>query len=262
MNILNLLPSYYIEHHYFKEMLSYFDLHIFNSFRIIITHDYNKLPFYGSDVIVILTAGNELGIPPRYMNKVKFVFKHQQAKDKIDNVYHIPLTYTNDFNGNYLISIQDRKYDITFIGRHQKRLDMIQELKTLINFNKYNIYFKDTGTKFSGGLPIQEYANILSNTKIALSPVGGKRCECIRFTEAVKCGCAIIACEHPKGMRVFDNCPANYISNWNLLEKTVDDILSNKSKLNNIHEQMKICWESYFSPKAVATYINKICKGK
>lgn len=257
MKIVNLLPDYYIEHDYFNKMISCFDQKLMEKYTIYISHNYKELPSYGKGVIAILTAGDERGIPPSYSDKVLLVFKHHLDKDSIKNNYHIPLPYCNGFNGDYSIPIEKRKYDVFFVGRKSRREDMISEMNKLRNLRpnlKYQFYV--TGHKFKAGWPIEKYAEEMMNSKIVLSPQGAVRAECIRFTEAVKCGCAIISCKHPQ-VTCFKECPASYLGSWKDIITAVDKILE-PSNLNYIHERMKLSWNKHFSPEAVGCYINKI----
>lgn len=256
MNIINLLPPHYIEHDYFNKMITYFDPNVFKDKTVYLTYDYKQLPSYGKDVIVILTAGDEKGIPPAYSDKVGFIFKHHLDKDSIGNVYHIPLPYCSGFIGDYSIPINERKYDVFFVGRSSRREDMIGELTKLQNKRKdLNFRVFVTGHKFKQGWPIEKYSREMMNSKIVISPRGAVRAECIRFTEAVKCGCAIISCKHPP-VTSFKECPASYLKSWDDITSEVDKILE-PSILNDIHERMKLSWNKYFSPEAVACYINR-----
>ena len=100
MNIVNLLPKHFLEHSYFEKMFQFLDKRIMKDKTIYLSADYSKLPSYGTDVIAILTAGDEKGNPPKYFREVGYVFKHHLDSDCIENVYHIPLPYPNDFKGH------------------------------------------------------------------------------------------------------------------------------------------------------------------
>lgn len=262
MKIVNLLPSHYIEHEYFNKMIAYFDQTLFRDKIVYTTHNYNELPSYGPNVISILTAGDERGNPPRYANKVGFVFKHHLDTDSIGNVFHIPLPYCSGFCGDYSIPINKRKYDVFFVGRNSRREDMIEALNKVQSKRKdLNFRIFITGHKFKAGWSIEKYSQEMMNSKIVISPRGAVRAECIRFSEAVKCGCAIISCKHPD-VKCFRECPATYLSNgWVDLEVAIDALLKNKLDLEKRHITTKYCWDNYFSPEAIGKYINKIIKG-
>jgi hypothetical protein len=239
-----------------------FDPEVFKGKTVFYSHDYNSLPAYGKNVIAILTAGNEKAIPPKYKDRVGLVFKHHLNRNSIGNVYHIPLTYVQGFDGDAAIPILDRKYDVVFIGRTCKRKDMWENVqKWQAKHPEKNCFLFDSGQKFMGqrgGMNIKQYSKYMKDAKIVLSPKGMVRCECLRFSEAVKCGSAIVACPHPMDVRVFKNCPASYVNNWNELESVLDSYTD--EKLVKIHEKMKVCWKDYFSPKAVGQYINKVVR--
>ena len=112
------------------------------------------------------------------------------------------------------------------------------------------------GTK--GGMNIKRYSAVMKDAKIVLSPKGMVRCECLRFTEAVKTGSAIVACPHPMDVRSFKNCPASYVNNWNELGAILDSYTD--EKLLKTHEAMKDCWKNYFSPKSVGEYMTKVVR--
>lgn len=257
MNIINLLPSHYIEHDYFNEMFSFFDPTLLRNKTIYVSHDYKQLPSYGKDVIAILTAGDESGRPPSYADKICLVFKHHLDFDSINNVYHIPLPYCNGFRGDSSIPIEKRSYDVTFIGRNKKRMDMIDAL-TKLQVKRKDVKFLIyvTGDKFKGGWSIEKYSAAMMDSKIVISPRGAIRAECVRFSEAVKCGCCIISCKHPN-VTCFNECPAEYLNNWNELESAINKLLQ-KKELEERHIKTKYCWDNYFSPEAVGKYINKV----
>lgn len=260
MIVENLLPSDFIEHEFFEEMVKYFNREVFEKKTVYLTCDYKKLPSYGKDVIVICTAGDERGIPPTYAKNVGFVFKHHLDYPNVNNVYHIPLTPVDGFEGNSLIPILERKYDICFVGRNNKRKSMLKEVgKFVENRKDLNCYIYDTGNKWKKGLDVKEYSRVMSNSKIALSPTGNVRCECLRYTEAIKCGCAIVACPHPQ-IPCFTDSGVSYVEkDWSNFGKVVNFLLEKKNLLKAT-ESSQMAWRKYFSPKAVGKYIDKIVR--
>jgi len=262
MRIVNLLPDHYIEFEYFDKMFKHFDPEVFKDKTVIVSYDYKKLPRYGKDVIAILTAGNEKAIPPSYKDKVGLVFKHHLNHNSIGNVYHIPLTYVQGFDADASKPILERKYDLVFIGRTCKRRDMWENALRWRDRNpKKNCLLIDSGQKFMGtksGMGIKKYASYMKDAKIILSPKGMVRCECLRFTEGVKVGSAIVACPHPMEVRSFKNCPASYVKRWDELPTVLDSYTD--EKLLDTHKKMKDCWKNFFSPKSIGEYITKVTR--
>lgn len=255
VNIINLLPSYYIEHQFFGEIFEKLDKEVFDGLTLYATRDYQTLPSYGKDVVVLLTAGDEKGGLPAYHNDVLCVFKHHLDSDRVGNVYHLPLPYVNGFSGYPGIQIRKRRTDVLFAGRSSRREDMLLAVEKLQDKRKdLRIVCYVTGTKFMKGWPISTYSTEMSNAKIVLSPQGAVRAECIRFTEAVKCGAAIIACKHPD-LSCFSAVPAEYLDGWQGLEQAVERLLA-PGRLERVYKDTLIAWDSFFSPAAQAEQMN------
>jgi hypothetical protein len=260
MNIENLLPGYFIEHEYFNEMVKHLDSKVLKGKTIYLTHNYKELPSYGDNVIVVLAAGDEKGNPPKYHNKVEWVFKHQYDYDghpDYPDVYHLPLTPLGGFVGDNSIPIRERKYDVSFVGRNQKRQDLMEAIEILDK--KYKSFIKFTGYKVWADrgkkcMSIKEYSEIMRNSKIIISPRGAVRVECLRLSEAVKCGCGIITPKYPD-VWAFQECMYTSIKNWKNINKRIEVTMKN---LDVINKNMVSCWEKYFCPKASATRINQV----
>ncbi len=256
MKIINLLPKHYLEIEFFEKMFLFLDKNILSDKTIYISNDYKQLPEYGKDIIAILTAGDELGKPPQYAKKVQYVFKHHLDVENIGNVYHIPLPYPNKFSGHAKIPIEKRSIDVFFAGcRRGSRVQFLSGMKKFMKNSKLRFNIKITG-KFQSGYPIKTYSDLMSNSKIVLSPRGWYRNECLRFSEAVRCGCAIIAEPQPD-IRCFRNIPYRSINKWTY-ENLVKDVTLCLQHQKKISEGVKMFWESHFSPQAVAYKINNV----
>lgn len=257
MRFLNLLPSHYIEHEFFGKILENLDKATFSDITLVITHDYKQIPEQGKNVVVLLTAGDEQGKPPSYSNEVLVVFKHHLDVDRTGNVYHLPLPYVNGFIGTPAIAIRERRTDVFFAGRSSRREDMLVAVEKLQQRRKdLKITCYVTGTKFMRGWPIATYSREMMDSKIVLSPRGAVRAECLRFTEAVKCGCAIIACEHP-ALSCFRETPAEYLQTWDGLEQAVDRLLEEKT-LEEVSRRMVHSWDRWFSPQGQAKIMSSV----
>jgi hypothetical protein len=124
----------------------------------------------------------------------------------------------------------------------------------------YNVEISLT-KKWNTGFTISEYSKKMSKTKIILSPHGHHRSECIRFSEGVASGSAIISCEQPK-TECYKNTPAFYVNNkkWDTSIHKIKEILDDKKKWQDINEKMKKCWSDMFCPEAQASKIIKRIK--
>ena len=255
LSVVNLLPEHYIEHEFFNALVASLDRYIFSGHTLFITHDYTRLPEYGNHVVVLLTAGDEKGGLPYYHSKVKAVFKHHLDADKVGNVYHLPLPYVNGFVGVPAIPMRERATDVYFAGRSSRREDMLAAINKLQQRRPdLRITCFVTGTKFMKGWPIHVYSREMMNSKIVLSPQGAVRPECIRFSEAVKCGCGIISCKHPN-LSCFRDVPAAYLDSWDTLEQEVDRLLE-PEVLEEAHRKTLSAWNRWFSPQGQAKIMN------
>lgn len=259
MEILNILPGHYVEHEFFGKIFHLLDRTLFENVTVIATDNYKILPRYGQNVIVLLTAGDEKGGLPEYFREVRYVFKHHLDYEHIENVWHLPLPYVNGFNGTPKLPMEKRTTDVLFAGRSSRREDMLAAVERLQDHRPdLKVICYITGKKFMKGWPIGTYSQAMENAKIVLSPQGAVRAECIRFTEAVKCGSAIIACRHPR-LCCFDQTPATYLDRWGTLEAAVDALLA-PGKLSAVQAGMRLAWDRFFSPEAQASKINTLMR--
>ena len=80
----------------------------------------------------------------------------------------------------------------------------------------------------------------MSRSKIILSPYGHHRSECIRFTEGVMSGSAIISCSQPK-TDCYSNTPAIYLDNkkWNNTLDTIKKYIDEDKKDHRVNIKIK-----------------------
>lgn len=261
MKIINELPSHYIEHDFFGKIIKNLNEETFRDLTLIATMDYRVLPKYGQDVIVLLTAGDERGGLPEWHQEVRYVFKHHLDFPCVDNVWHLPLPYVNNYSGSPSVPIENRQTDVLFAGRQGRGRDaMFAAVNKLTQARPdLKIICYNTGRGFAKGWAIGTYSRQMSNAKIILSPEGSVRAECIRFTEAVACGSAIIACKHPD-LPCFNETPAIYLDNWANLQGAVESLLV-PGRLAEVGAGMAVAWDTYFSPEAQARLMNKVVGG-
>lgn len=272
MKIHKNLPEHFFEHYFFDEMANcLYELGNDLDYKIYITNNYQNLPEYGDNVIAILTAGDERGNPPLYAKKVKYVFKHHLNKEKINNVIHMPLPPMAGFNPDCNKGWKERDIDVFFSGHclDEKgrvlinRSDFYKHAKNLQStIPDKKILIKTTKT-WNTGYDIKEYSNLMSRSKIILSPYGHHRPECIRFTEGVMAGCAIIACEQPDTQCYKET---NYIkidnNSWKDTSKHIRMILSFEKLWEKYHKSNIEAWKNIYSPKSQANKVFNYLKGK
>ena len=107
---------------------------------------------------------------------------------------------------------------------------------------------------FGKGLPPEEYAQTLANTKIALCPPGFVSHETIRHWEALRLGCVVISAPLPAN-RFYEGSPIIQLEDWSSLRPLLTDLLGDPARLRGLHVATVEWWKSRCSEKAVAEYM-------
>jgi hypothetical protein len=270
MKIIKIIPENYFEHSFFDQMTNYIeeegkDL----DYTIYFSNNYKEIPEDGKNIIAILTAGDERGNPPAYSHKIKYVFKHHLNKENINNVFHLPLPPMNGFFPKSKNTWEERDIDVFFSGHCidprgkpiPTRINFYKNINNIkSSFTNKNIVIKITD-KWNSGMNIKEYSDTMSRSKIILSPHGHHRPECIRFTEGIMAGCAVIACNQP-ATDSYKETPFISLNNdkWDQAIKHIKMILGFKNVWNNFHKGSLEAWNKIYSAEAQAKKIIQILR--
>ena len=179
----------------------------------------------GQDVILIFVADENSTVPLELCDKFFAIFKNfYPLEENVRNIVAFPIGYSNSAVLMTFRPFEERKYDASYAGNFlANRLDFYRQF-TWLRFlppvpiqstwmrkvycrllTRLRIYrprmFRDTFRKsicywsggFAKGLPRDEYAEIISETRIALCPMGFKNTECFRLLETMRMGCVIVA---------------------------------------------------------------------
>lgn len=177
--------------------------------------------------------------------------------------------------------IQERKYDVFFSGNlNPNRVDFYSNLlgfginhihpKILVNRLTRKIIFKtkhlhDLSYKFKNsmiifndgfkkGLNPSLYGQILSDTKIVLSPKGFHSAECFRTYEAMRAGCIVISEKLPNNY-LYESSPIIQVDNWRNIRNVIEQLLSDPENMQAL-SRMSVDWyNDNFSEKAAAYHI-------
>ncbi len=112
---------------------------------------------------------------------------------------------------------------------------------------------------FQAGFSPKEYAEILSQSKIVLSPCGFFNTECFRFYEAMRQGCIVVTEKLPE----TDYYNPDYyveVDNWRNIDKIITPLLKNPKRMEEMSLKAKKYYEDILSPKGVASYISRKIK--
>lgn len=138
------------------------------------------------------------------------------------------------------------------------------ELKTkgvLFRINCYNFdnifpnsYIRFTRA-FQAGLDINDYAKMLSDSKIILSPKGFFNTECFRLYEALRQGCIVITEPQPQKSRFYDNTRYIEVDKWDNIGDLISKLLKDNDKLQSMSDAGVEYYNNHLSPKGVAHYV-------
>jgi len=240
----------------------------------------------GRNVILIFLADEMSTLPETLCDSFFAIFKAFYPLEKAHrNILPFPVGYSNSAAMAEFIPFPGRKYDASFAGNFlSNRLDFYRQfnfLRYLPPFpiyassvrkyyakilQKFRIFRPTTYTNrfgksicywsdgFAKGLPREEYAKIISETKIALCPKGFISTECYRLMETMRLGCVIISDELPPSHWYRDS-PIIVTKNWLHIDKLVNELLGDPERMLEIHGKTLDWWRDVCSDRAVALYL-------
>jgi hypothetical protein len=174
-------------------------------------------------------------------------------------LFELPLGTTKWFEGNEKIPIDQRKYNVSFIGQLDpyRRSDFFTCLRQFKMDNSFIHFYEG----WNRGLGPEKYSEIMSDTKIALVPWGSGSLDTFRFYEAMSCGCVVL-CIRQNNYEFMKGSPHIQIPNWNpfIVEKYIQKLL--KTDLQPLSDKSRSFWENNLSPKAAAQFIKSKILGE
>lgn len=208
--------------------------------------------------IVFITSDESHSIPTKFIDNenIKFIFKHYHPKEWTHKKTRpLPLGYLQGFKGSNNIKIKDRKIDYGFSGAWNKiRHNMIRAFEKMHNDNRIK-YFQ-LNQNWATGYSIDQYSQILSNSKISLCPTGYDSNESFRLIESAMCGNIILA-DKRYDFWYNKNLPYFEITDWSDLS-IIENILSmSESGLQELSDKTYEWYINTVSPQAVAKYISE-----
>jgi hypothetical protein len=264
---------------------------LYYEFKIVI-YDHNMykplpdFPTHGKNVILIFLADERSTVPNELSEKFFAIFKsYYPLENSTNNIIPFPIGYSNSADLTKFIPFDEREYETSFAGNFlANRLDFYRQF-TLLRFlppypimsefwrkvyykiltkakifrsreffgryGKSRIFWSDG---FAKGLPREEYARIISQTKIALCPKGFMSTECFRLMETMRLGSVMISDELPPS-RWYKGSPIIVTTDWLHIDKVIENLVTNPAKMQEIHEKMLAWWRDVCSDEAVAVFL-------
>ncbi|MEO8613580.1 MAG: hypothetical protein ABI600_00440 [Luteolibacter sp.] len=262
----------------------------YNFTFVIYDHNmYQPLPEFkitGSNVILIFLSDEKSTVPLEICDKFFAIFKTYYPLDEnTRNIIAFPIGYSNSANLTSFQPFEERRYDASFAGNFlSNRLDFYRQFTWLKYLPPFPIisplvrktYFKIltklkifrprefTGNfgnsrcywsgGFAKGLPREEYAAIISDTRIALCPKGFMSTECYRLMETMRLGCVIISDELPPS-RWYKDSPIIVQKDWLNIDKVITGLTRDPQRMLDLHRQTLAWWRDVCSDEAVANYL-------
>jgi hypothetical protein len=239
---------------------------------------------------LILLADEHGRFPESATQGFDVVFRQYMEGPIADPRFHpFPVGYHEAAGLAEIIPFDKRKTNLFFSGyRNRNRVDLYKQFRNIWWLPPFNLpgrHLKELARRmvdrfcperdfsaryddsiirftewFGKGLPPEEYALTLANTRIAVCPPGFISSETIRHWEAMRLGCVIITAPLPDNI-FYKNSPMIVMTDWSNLHHTIVNLIANPQKLLEIHKNTVIWWEKYCCEKAVASYMANILRG-
>ncbi|MDB4352883.1 glycosyltransferase family 47 protein, partial [Porticoccaceae bacterium] len=158
------------------------------------------------------------------------------------------------------INVNERAYDWSWMGQFDPY--------TRVNFRNAVVNLETRGHAsevlwyegWNNGNPMEDYSNVMANTRIALVPNGSASYESFRFFEAAMAGCVIVSQQMPV-TSMYNVAPTITVdNNWSNLPNVIDMILQNPEEMEYYSEAGKAWYKYFCSPEGLAYYMRKRLK--
>jgi hypothetical protein len=251
----------------------------------------NELPLsryiqHDKKVLIWRSNENKLNRVDELKKQYKHIFTNYYWNDT--NSTSLQLGYHTQTKNKKIIPIKERLFNTTFTGcLNRNRIELASlvtnipikwiglgllfykkfTLKILNNLVKYKypMDYYQFNDGFNNGLDEEDYNFILRNSKIALCPKGWVNTETFRLYEAMKWGCVVISEELPD-RSYYKDIPIIKVKDWREGLKISNELINNKTKLEEMSKRNLQYYKDNLSPQATANLIvdklNSLERGK
>ena len=200
---------------------------------------------------VLIIVSDELYRVPKCTSALA-IFKQYVANEDTESI-PFPLGVRGGFPKLPIQPIKDRSIDIGFIGQgYPHRLKFLSRLQNHPNLKRFRIHFN-----CQGGVPINEYAKVLNNTKISICLPGYLGPETFRYYESIKLGCIIVSPRMPANA-LYQPDPGFQVDNLEDIDRlavVLESILQQDAEHDILQQRSLAAWEQRYSPEAVVNAI-------
>ena len=211
-----------------------------DEYRIIVKYDLGcDMPKYNDDKLnIVFATSRETHDTPNefHRNDVFLIFQHYFMLDEWGYPRHNPLVYPlplgtfRDISPTIVKPLSERKYDFSFVGQipdtgtrdcFKRHLDEMAEKSE--SSGKFKFFVKYTDG-FSQGLAAEEYADILTESRVSLCPQGAHSDETFRFFESILMGAVPLVESLPR-LWYYEAAP-HFKTKWRDLDRTMCQVLN------------------------------------
>ena len=241
-----------------------------------------KLDRGGAGRVLIVIADEKEVFPVEEYQDYEYVFRAYGNPDgSVCNAF--PVGYHNAVGSAEPVDFDKRSISVFFSGYlNRNRLDLYKQFRPVWWLPRRNLrsrYVKELARRavekltkerafpaaipggqiaftewFGKGLPPEEYAQTLANTKIALCPPGFVSHETIRHWEALRLGCVVISAPLPAN-RFYKDSPIIQLSDWSQLRPFLKHLLADPEELFSRHIATVKWWQDVCCERAVANFM-------
>jgi hypothetical protein len=256
LNVLWDLPDDWCEERHITEILAaieerFVEMGLAERFVFVVTSVADNLPMAHKERVIVLQTSDEGHEVPAFASDVFMTFKNYPPFGGLPgNLRVFPLGCNKDVAEKPGPDMADRPIDVFFIGRQEFRDEFFAATDHAFGDLRADI---SKAPEFRKGLSLEDYADKLAHTKIALSPRGVSH-ETFRTYEALRAGCVVIAqrqipCWWTKGWPVIE------VDDWQTIGELVRAQLGDPGAMQMRAEAGRKWWQDKLSPAAVADYM-------
>jgi hypothetical protein len=268
----------------------------FNKWRFLVIHHNQKygpppLRISGKDTVLLWLSDETAHVPLELSDSFKLILKsYWPHQTSIDNIHPFPLCGCSEVLSSTPIPLSSRKVSVFFSGNlNANRLDFFRQFSWLRKFPPFDIASyslrlgllkamkvlpvkidRDYSSSFNNayihftngfkqGLSPNTYADLLSQSKIALCPAGFQSPETIRHFEAMRLGCIVISSPLPQN-QFYQNSPIIQIQSWRKLYEAIGKLLADHDEMMRLSSKTLAWWEAHCSPRAISTIAEKFLR--
>jgi hypothetical protein len=257
------------------------------NFHILSSHNPQAVPVSaampGQRKILFFISDESPSIPTKLSSHYLAIFKsYLPAEIPESNIYPFNIGYVREVPDIPAKSVGERSVNVFFSGNlNSNRLALYRELHPILKrlpmriarsifdrlnqanrrrflrmkfssaFPRSRIEFTDG---FKAGLAPDEYARLLSDSKIAFCPKGFQSSETFRHIESIRAGCVVIS-EPLPDTHFYLGSPIVIVADWRAGVKTAGQVLKDSELLDTLRRRTLDWWRDVCSETATAKYV-------